>query len=80
MKAEILNNTRINVITNTVFMFSPDFNFTYTPADDIVKDEYKGKYRYFGGLQCNYEQGSDEYKALENKLCDVAEAILNQTN
>lgn len=80
MKAEILNNTRINVITNTVFMRNPEFNFTYTKADDVVQEKYKGKYRYFGGLQCNYEQGSDEYKELENKLCDIAEAILNQTN
>lgn len=54
------------------------FYFSYTPADDVVKPEYKGKYRYFGGLQSEYEEGSKNYEELHEALCQIAEKILDE--
>jgi len=51
------------------------FNFTYFIADKVLKPECKGKYRYFGGLQSSYDEKSEEYKYLENRLCEIAESI-----
>lgn len=60
----------------TVSMYNKEFNFSYTIADAIVKEEFKGKYTYIGGLQCNYEVDSNLYRLLEEKLCSVAKSIL----
>ncbi len=77
-KAEILNKYRIDKLgSNTVFIQNRYFNFSYTIADTVVKEEFKGQYRYFGGLQCEYEQGTEEYKNLEKWLCELAENTLN---
>ena len=76
-KKDILKKYRIDKIGCTIFIQNDHFNFSYTKADDVVKDEYKGKYRYFGGLQSNYNEGSDEYKTLENWLCEIAEMHLS---
>jgi hypothetical protein len=70
-------NITIDVAGNTIFIKSKTFDFCYTPANDIVKDEYKDQYRYFGGLQCEFEHGSKDYEKLESKLCDIAEAVLD---
>lgn len=66
----------IDVMGKTIFMSNKFFQFSYTPAKDIVKDEFKDEYRYFGGLQCEFEVDSYEYKRLEKKLCEIAEAVL----
>jgi hypothetical protein len=77
-KKDILKRYELNKLDdNTVFIQSRDFNFSYTKADSVVKDELKGQYRYFGGLQCGYEEGSNEYKILEKWLCEIAENSLN---
>ena len=56
-KNEILNSFRLDKLGNdTIFIQNKYFNFSYTVADSIVKDEFKGKYKYFGGLQCNYDE------------------------
>lgn len=60
----------------TVSIHNKDINFMYTIADSIVKDEFKGKYEYVGGLQCNYEKDSEMYKLLEKELCNIAYKIL----
>lgn len=76
-KKEILKNYRLSKLgENTVFIQNSHFNFSYTKADSIVKDEYKGQYRYFGGLQCNYHEDTEEYKNLEKWLCEIAESVL----
>jgi hypothetical protein len=75
-KAEYFKQFRIDVITNTVFISGKQFHFAYTPANDVVKEEYIGKYRYFGGLQCDYNSESEEYKRLERWLCELAEQTL----
>lgn len=76
-KSEILKSFTLKKIDDsTVFINSKDFNFSYTKADTIVKDEYKGQYRYFGGLQCDYEKGSLDYALLEGWLIDIAEKII----
>lgn len=78
-KNEILKNYSLNKLDDkTVFISGRSFNFSYTIADTVVKDEYKGQYRYFGGLQCNYHQDSEEYKNLENWLCELAEQALKK--
>ena len=77
-KAEILKNLRIDKLgENTVFIQNRFFNFSYTIADTVVKDEYKGMHRYFGGLQSEYHEDSPEYKLLENWLCELADKVLN---
>lgn len=77
-KNEILNNLRIDKLgSDTVFITNKWFNFSYTIADKIVKDEFKGQYRYFGGLQSEYDKDSVNYKALEKWLCEIAEKVLS---
>lgn len=61
----------------TVHISSRDnFDFCYTIADAVVRKEYIGQYRYFGGLQSNFEEGSEDYINLEEKLCLMAEKAL----
>ena len=43
----------------TVYIYNGHFSFMYTLADSVLKDEFKGKYEYVGGLQCNYENDSE---------------------
>ena len=76
-KNEILKNYRIDKLgTNTVFIQNTHFNFSYTKADSVVKDQFKGEYKYFGGLQSTFDENSNEYKNLENWLCEIAEYVL----
>lgn len=76
-KEEILKHYRVDKLgDNTVFISNRFFNFSYTVADSIVKDEFKGQYRYFGGLQSDYHEDSSEYSNLEKWLCEIAEKIL----
>ena len=82
----INNNAEIDIILKryniykldnvTVHIYNKEFNFSYTIADSVVKDEFKGKYNYFGGLQCNYETDSELYKLFEKILVIIAEKIL----
>lgn len=77
-KEEILRNYQVTKLdNNTVFIKSKSFEFSYTEANSVVKEEFKDQYRYFGGLQCNHNQDSVEYKQLEKYLCEIAEFILN---
>lgn len=77
-KSEILKNYSLTKLDETtVFIKSREFEFAFTKADSVVKDEFKGQYRYFGGLQCNYHKDSPEYKNLETWLCEIAEFVLN---
>jgi len=82
MKIEqILKNYNISKLDKiTVSIYNNDFSFMYTIADAVCKEEFKGKYRYFGGLQCNYEEDSTTYKELEKELCIIAERALNVTS
>lgn len=76
LKKEYKKQLRIAVLTNTVFISNQHFQFSYTPANDIVKEVYRNKYRYFGGLQSDFAEDSPEYKDLENWLCNIAENLL----
>lgn len=74
---QIIKRVTIDKLDNsTVSIYNGHLNFMYTIADSIVKNELKGKYRYMGGLQCNFEKDSENYKLLEEKLCVLAEKIL----
>ena len=76
-KVEILKGYRLDKLDNsTVFIQNKDFNFSYTKADDVVKEEFKGQYRYFGGLQCQFHEDTIEYKNLEKWLSELAENAL----
>lgn len=76
-KSEVLKQIRIDKLGNdTIFIQNRYFNFSYTIADSIVKEEFKGQYKYFGGLQCEYNSESIEYKQLENWLCEIAQRVL----
>lgn len=50
--------------------------FAYNHPDSIVKEEYKGIYRNFGGLQSEYLEDSTEYEELYNILLEYSENIL----
>ena len=77
-KTEILHSYRVDKMgKETVFISNRFFNFSYTIADKVVKDEFKGQYRYFGGLQSEYLEGSKEYNELEKWLIEIAEKNLN---
>ena len=77
-KADILQSYKLDKMdSSTVFIQNNHFNFSYTIADSVVKDEHKGQYRYFGGLQSNFKKDSEKYKNLEKWLCELAEQALN---
>lgn len=73
---EILKDYKLVKMGTTVFISNKYFEFCYTQTKGLIKEEYIGFYRYFGGLQCNYDQNSSEYRILENALCEIAEKIL----
>lgn len=76
-KAEILKSYELDKLDdNTVFIKNEHFNFSYTTPGSIVKEEYRDRCRYFGGLQCNFSEGSEKYKNLENWACELAEHAL----
>ena len=60
---------------NTVAIDNEHFNFTYNTVD-ILKEEYKDKYRYFGGIQSNYEPDSEYENLITNKCVTIAEYLL----
>jgi hypothetical protein len=72
-----LEKYQANKLDNTtVHIEGAEFNFFYTIADYVVKDEFKGKYEYVGGLQCNYPKESENYVLLEIRLRAIAKALL----
>ena len=73
---QLPKNITINVLGNTVFIRSAEFDFSYTPAKNIVKEAFKEQFRYFGGLQHNHPDESNEAKQLEKDLIELAETIL----
>ena len=76
-KSEYLKRYRlVKLDDSTVSIDNKFFSFSYTRADHIVKDEFKGMYRYLGGLQCEHEPETQEYKNLESWLCELAEKVL----
>ena len=74
-KSEILKHMKIDVLGTTIFISNKYFNFSYTTVS-IIKEEFRNEYRYFGGLQSEYNEESEEYKRLENWLCEICELIL----
>ena len=73
-KKVILKNIRIDKLgENTVFIRNDHFNFSYT----VVEKDRPDDRRYFGGLQCNYSEDSEEFKNIENWLCTIVELLLN---
>jgi hypothetical protein len=80
-KKEILSSYRVDKLgSSTVFIRNKHFDFAYTIANHVVKDEFKDKYKYFGGLQCNYNDDTEEYKNLEKWLCEIAEQTLKHVD
>lgn len=72
---EIFERFSVEVWGDTVFINNRHFHFTYNKPD-IIMPEYAGDARYFGGLQCEYERESNDYKMLENELVRIAENAL----
>lgn len=64
---------------NSVSITSNDFDFAFTIADTVVKDEFKGKYRNFGGLQSNFDNKELNEK-LEVLLMDLSEKVIEINN
>ena len=77
-RSEILKSYSLNKLGNdTVFIRNEFFHFSYAKADSVVKEEYVGQYKYFGGLQTFFKEGSEDYNNLEKWLIEIAEKILN---
>lgn len=78
-KQDLLKKIRIDKLDDsTVFIQNQYVSFSYTKPDKIIKEEYVDRYRYFGGLQCDFPEESIEYKNIENWLCEIAEKLLNK--
>lgn len=76
-KSEELKRLQINVLDPyTIVIKGDNVFFSYSP----VNDKFKDKYRYFGGLQCNYEFDTAEYKQIEKWLCEICENLLTTFN
>ena len=60
---------------NSLTIQGKDFLFSYQ-SPEIVKEEFRKDCRYFGGLQCQFEEGTEDYIKLENELIELAEKIL----
>jgi len=75
-KAELLKSYKLDKLDDvTVFIENRYFSFSYTSIQ-ALKTEHREGYRYFGGLQCEYNRETQEYKNLENWLCEIAEKAL----
>ena len=76
-KEQIFNNCEIKIFDkNSLCIQNREFMFAYNQPDSIVKEEYKGIYRNFGGLQSGYLEDSPEYEELYNILLEYSENIL----
>jgi hypothetical protein len=63
---EALTRIEITHLTGTIYIHSPEIAFMYyTAKDDIWR-----------GLQCNFENNSEEYNLLMEKLDKIAENYL----
>lgn len=78
-KQDVLKDLNIMTSSKCVFIKNQSVDFCYMVADVALKDEYKGQYRYFGGLQCTFPEGSENYKLIEGWLCEIAEWNLKFT-
>jgi hypothetical protein len=78
-KEQIFSNCEIKIFDkNSLCIQNKEFMFAYNQPDSFVKNEFKGMYRNFGGLQSGYLQGSPEYEELYDILLDCSEKILKE--
>ena len=78
IEEEVMQNIDIHKLDEScVSIMGDNVSFFYQIADAVVKEEFKGEYRYFGGLQCNYLDGTDEYTQVEKITMEMAEKELN---
>ena len=76
-KEEVFNNCEIKIFDkNSLCIQNREFMFAYNKPDSFVKEEYKGLYKNFGGLQSGYLEDSTEYEELYNILLEYSENIL----
>lgn len=73
---ELINYTINKLDDKTVSIQNKEFSFIYNIADYYVKEEFKGKYEYLGGLQSSFKEGSTAYQKLEKELIKIARFIL----
>ncbi len=73
---ELINYTINKLDDKTVSIQNKEFSFIYNIADYYVKEEFKGKYEYLGGLQCGFTKNSTAYQKLEKELVKIARFIL----
>ena len=76
-KEQIFNNCEIKIFDKTSLCIqNQEFMFAYNQPASIVKNEFKGMYRNFGGLPSGYLEDSPEYEELYNILLDYSEKLL----
>ena len=79
-KKDTLKDLRIDFVSSgTIFIRNRILNFSYTQVRPGTFDILGRPARYMGGLQCPYEEGSPDYKILEEWLCEIAEWNLKFT-
>lgn len=75
-----MKNISITILGKSIHICSKDFDFFY--YKEISNEENANNidevYHYFGGLQCNFEEGTKEFKELHNKLCEFSNIILKK--
>ena len=73
-----MKHISINIIAKSVTIKSDDFSFMYDKelSNDPRANELNDIYRYYGGLQCNFDDNSEDYKELEKKLCMFSNSLL----
>ena len=65
-KEQIFNNCEIKIFDKTSLCIqNKEFMFAYNEPDSIVKSEFKGMYRNFGGLQSERDRFAVERRYLQ---------------
>ncbi len=67
---EALKRIEITHLTGTIFIHSPEIALMYHPTQNYT----------WRGLQCNFENNSEEYNLLLEKLEKIAENYLKVIN
>jgi len=78
LEEEVMQGIDIHKLDDScVSIMGDNVSFFYQVADKVCKKQFIGEYRYFGGLQCNYLDGSHEYAKVEKIMIAMAEKELN---
>jgi len=75
-----MKNISITILGKSVQICSKYFDFVYDKeiSNDEKANDINEVEHYFGGLQCNFEEGTKEFKELHDKLCVFSNIVLKK--